>query len=60
MSLIGIARDHGTLRTDNVRRAVATAPYRLSFVKFDDLTVIHICAKCPFGCLDLSRQGVAR
>ena len=48
MSLIGIADDHGTLRTDNVRRAVSAAPNRLRFVKFNDLAVIDISAERPF------------
>ena len=45
MSLMRIAHDHGTLRTDNMWRAIATAPYRFSFVKFNDLTIINIRAK---------------
>jgi hypothetical protein len=60
MRLIGIARDHGTLRTDNVRRAVATAPYWLCLVEFNDLPVIDICAKRPLCRLNVGRERITR
>ena len=58
MRLIGIPANDGSFRTDNVRRAVATAPDRLSFVKFNDLTVIDICAECPFCRLHVGRERI--
>ena len=58
MSVFGIARDYGSPRTDNVRWAVATASDWLSFVKFNDLAVIDICAECPLCSLDVGREGI--
>jgi hypothetical protein len=60
MRLIKVADDHEALRTDNVRRAVAPAPDWLSFVKFNDLPVIDICAKRPLCRLNVGRERITR
>lgn len=51
--------DHyGMLRTDNVRRAIPLAPHWFSFVKFNHLAVIDICARSPLSRLDISRERI--
>jgi hypothetical protein len=47
MSLIGITNYDGALRTDNMPRAIPPAPNRFSFARFNNLTVINICAESP-------------
>jgi hypothetical protein len=42
MSRIRIACNHGTVRTDNVERAIPASPDWLSFVKFNHLAIIDI------------------
>ena len=58
MRLVGIADDYRTLRTDNVRRAIPPASYWLSFVKFNDLAVIDICAESPLRRLHVGRERI--
>ena len=51
-------RNHGTLRTDNVRRAIPPAPDRLSLVEFNHLAVVDICTESPLCRFDVSREGI--
>jgi hypothetical protein len=57
-AMVGIADDYGALRTDNMRRAIPPSPHWLSFVKFNDLTVIDIGTERPLGRLDVSRERI--
>jgi hypothetical protein len=56
----GLPRDHGRLRTDNMRRTVATAPYWLGFVKFNDLPVIDIGTEHQLSRLNIGWERIAR
>ena len=60
MSWIGVTCNHGTVRTDNVRRAIPTASYWLSFVKFNHLAVVDICTESPLRRFDVSRERIRR
>jgi hypothetical protein len=60
MGGVGAANDDRTLCTDNVRRAVATAPYWLSFVKLNHLAVIDICTESPLSRFDVGCERIRR
>ena len=58
MRLVGVACNHGALRTDNVRRAVPASPDWLSFVKFNHLAVVDICTESPLGRFDVCCERI--
>ena len=55
MSWIGVSCNHGTFRTDNVRRPIPAPSHWLSFVKFNHLAVIDICTESPLSRFDVAR-----
>ena len=58
MSRIRVACNHGTVRTDNVRRAISPASDWLSFVKFHHVAVIDVCPEGPLSGFYVSRECI--
>ena len=58
MGAIRVASYDGAFRTDNMRRAVPTAPHWLSFIKFNHLTVVDISTERPLSRFDISRERI--
>ena len=60
MHLVRGTSDHLPLNACHTRRGIAAGADRLGIVKFNYLTIIDVCTKCPLNCIYVGPQRVGR